>query len=115
MAKDVPKIRARASEDTELIQAYQSQVVCGDCKPISWSTPAKGTKIEPPAQTDAIVVDLVDSQGAIRIYEKANDEYVDGAGTEEAGNFVIIPWESKWWFRVSGSLRVGYIEQVRSA
>lgn len=112
MAKDVPKIRARG-EDDDLIQAYRTEVACGECKPISWSTPVKGTQIDPPTQTDAIVVDLVESQGAIRIFETASGEYLAGAGTEEAGNFVIIPWSSNWWFRVSGSLRVGYIEQVK--
>jgi len=58
----------------------------------------------------AVVVDLVYNQGAIRVFEKAGDTYVNIVGTEEAGNLVIVPWESTWWFRVSGSLRVGYIK-----
>ena len=87
MAKDVLKIRAKAGEYNELIQVYKNEVGCEDCKPISWSTPIKGTRIEPPTQIDAIIVDLVASQGAIRLFETASGEYLDGAGTEEAGNF----------------------------
>ena len=57
----------------------------------------------------AVVVDVVNNQGAIRIFEKENDEYVNGVGTEEAGSLVIIPWDSNWRSRVSGSLRIGYV------
>ena len=44
------------------------------------------------------------------MYEKESDTYVDMIGTEEAGNMVILPWQSTWWFRVSGSLRVGHVK-----
>jgi hypothetical protein len=27
---------------------------------------------------------------------------------------VIVPWDSMWWFRASGSLRVGYIVKENS-
>ncbi|KAI2376528.1 hypothetical protein LOY89_002677 [Ophidiomyces ophidiicola] len=62
----------------------------------------------PPKNTITIIVDIVHSQGAIRIFENGDDLYVDGVGTEDAGYMVIIPWNTSWWFRVSGSLRVGY-------
>ncbi len=75
-----------------------------------WTTPSKATRIEPPPNTVAVIVDLVDDQGAIRMYEKESDTYVDMVGTEEAGNMVILPWQSTWWFRVSGSLRVGHVK-----
>ena len=78
---------------------------------ISWTTPSKGVQIFPPSNTLAIVVvvDLVDNRGAIRIYEKSDDKQVDMVGIEEAGNLVILPWDTKWWFRASGSPQVGYI------
>lgn len=85
------------------------QTGCGDCESIIWKTPSKGTRIDPPANTVAVVVDVVDNRGAIRIFEKEGEEYVDGVGTEETGNLVIVPWESSWWFRVSGSIRTGYV------
>ena len=52
----------------------------------------------------------MDNQGAIRVFEKEDDTYVNIVGTEEAGNMVIVPWKSTWWFRLSGSLRIGYIK-----
>lgn len=85
------------------------QTGCGDCEPITWTTPSKGTRIDPPAKTVAIVVNVIDNLGAIRIFEQEGDEYVNGVGTEEVGNLMIVPWDSKWWFRVSGFLRIGYI------
>lgn len=57
----------------------------------------------------AVVVDVVDKQGAIRIFEKGGDKRVGAVGTESAGNMVIVPWDSNWWLRASGSLKVGYI------
>jgi hypothetical protein len=42
----------------------------------------------------AIVVDVRDITAAIRIFAKEDDGYIDGVGTEEAGNLVIVPWRS---------------------
>lgn len=70
----------------------------------------KAQKIEPPANTVAIVVDVPHNKGAIRIYNSTeNDAYIGTVGTEDAGFMVIIPWEGSWWFRVLGKLRVGFI------
>lgn len=57
----------------------------------------------------AVVVDVANNQGMIRFFDKETDDYVNGVGIEEAGNLVIVPWDSKWWAWVSGSLRIGYI------
>jgi len=46
----------------------------------------------------------------VRIFQNDSDERVGAVGVEEAENLVIVPWDSNWWFRVSGSLRVGYVE-----
>lgn len=92
----------------EILSAMQTD--CGPCEPLEWTTPPKATRIDPPSNTVAVVVDLVHKQGAIRIFEKEDDTSVNIVGTEETGNRVIVPWESTWWFRVSGSLRVGYIK-----
>jgi hypothetical protein len=56
----------------------------------------------------AVVVDLIHSRGAIRIYENQGG-YVNGVGTEETGNQVIIPWDETWWFYVAGTLKVGIV------
>ena len=38
-----------------------------------------------------IIVDLVDDQNAIRIYEKENDTYIDMMGIEKTENIMILP------------------------
>ena len=57
----------------------------------------------------AVVVDVIHNVGAIRIFEKDSDERVAAIGTKDAGNLVIVPWDSNWWLRASGSLKVAYI------
>ncbi len=65
------------------------------------------TEIRPPINTVAVVVDLVQCRGAIRIFK--DDKRIGAVGTGEAGNRVIIPWDNAWWFRASGSLQAAYI------
>jgi len=108
MVKKAKKIRTQASTDEEISDECKKETKCGDCD-ITWTTPPKQTEIKPPENTVAVVVDVVDNRGAIRIFEKGGDKFVDGVGTEEKGNIVIVPWNSNWWFRASGSLQVGYV------
>ncbi|KFX97011.1 hypothetical protein V490_02996 [Pseudogymnoascus sp. VKM F-3557] len=104
----VKKIRTQSSTDDEILKDCKNETTCGDCEPITWTAPLKGTRIDPPANTFAVVVD-VHNRGAMRIFEGNGNSYIDGVTVEEAGNLVIVPWDSGWWFRASGSLRVGYI------
>jgi hypothetical protein len=57
------------------------------------------------------VVDLRSSRGGIRVFEKSSGDYLGGIGTELAGNMVIVPWDSGWYYTAAGSLRVGYISK----
>ena len=57
----------------------------------------------------AVVVDVVHNRGAVRIFEKDSDKRVVAVGTQDAGNMVIVLWDSKWWLRASGSVDVGYV------
>jgi hypothetical protein len=61
------------------------------------------------------VVDLITNPGAIRVYEKSTDTLVDGVYMDDAGFKVIVPWNSTWCFRVSGSLLIAYIERNKSS
>ncbi|KAH6719536.1 hypothetical protein BKA61DRAFT_278006 [Leptodontidium sp. MPI-SDFR-AT-0119] len=106
----VTKIRTQTTTDDELLEECKTETECGDCD-ISWTTPPKRTEITAPEETVAVVVDVVNYQGAIRIYQKGSNKSVDAVGMEEAGKLVIVPWDSDWWFRASGSLRVGYIKK----
>jgi hypothetical protein len=60
--------------------------------------------------TVAIVVDVRDNRGAINIHEKESNEFIDGVGIEEAGNLVIVTWDSNWYYWAVGTLRVAYIK-----
>jgi len=91
------------------LEECKNETACNECEPINWTTPSKGTRIDPPTNTLAVVVDVVNNRGAIRIFERKGDKYVDGVTMDDRGNMVIIPWDSNWWFRASGALRVGYI------
>ncbi|OJD26013.1 hypothetical protein ACJ73_02612 [Blastomyces percursus] len=108
MAKVVTKVRVSSSTDDKILEEIKNETGCDDCDSLIWSPLPKATRIDPPENTIAIVVDIVRSQGAIRIFENEGDLYVDGVGTEDAGYMVIIPWNTSWWFRVSGALQVGY-------
>ena len=61
-----------------------------------WTTPSRATRIELPPNTVAVIVNLVDNQGIVRMYEKDTDKYVDMVGIEETGNMVILLWQSNW-------------------
>lgn len=49
--------------------------------------------ITPPENTIVMIVNIRSKQGAIQIANKQSNEYVNGVGTEVAGNLVMIPWE----------------------
>ena len=85
------------------------QIVGSDCQTIEWTSLLKAKWIEFSLKTVAVVVNFVNDWGAICMYEKEGDKYVNIVETEEAGNMVIISWENTWWYRVSGSLWVEYI------
>jgi hypothetical protein len=83
----------------------------GDCS-ITWETPSKGIRIEPPTNTVAVVVDVPKDKGAIRVFKSGIDKHLGTVGTEDAGHIVVVTWDTSWWYRVSGSLRVGYIRPI---
>ncbi|KAH7370305.1 hypothetical protein BKA65DRAFT_545014 [Rhexocercosporidium sp. MPI-PUGE-AT-0058] len=108
------KIQATSLTDEQLVDECKEKTNCGDCDPtITWTTPAKGKITTPPENTVVIIVDVRSSRGAIRIFRKSDSGYVDGIGTQQAGNLVIVPWNSDWYISAAGSLPVGYV--TRSA
>ncbi|KAK4065950.1 hypothetical protein Purlil1_13989 [Purpureocillium lilacinum] len=87
MAIEVKMTRVERQADAALL-AYFSEF--GDCG-ISWAEPTKAQKIEPPANTVGIVVDVPHNKGAIRIYNSTeNDAHIGTVGTEDAGFMVIM-------------------------
>ena len=66
------------------------QIRYSDCEPITWIIPLKDIQIDPLANIMAIIINIVDNQGAIRIFKKDNDKYMNNVGIEKAGNLVII-------------------------
>ncbi len=62
--------------------------------------------MNPLENTAVVVVDFRNNQGAIQIVDKQLNKYVDGVGTEVAGNLVMIPWKKDWWYYYMGSTRL---------
>ena len=60
----------------------------------------------------AVVVDVRDNIGAIKIFEADGNKHVDSVGTEEAGKLVIVPWNNGWFYYCVGSLQVGYMKKL---
>jgi hypothetical protein len=79
-----------------------------NCTNLHWTTHEDRETINPPEGTAAIVVDVRDKRAAIRIFT-SNEEYLTGVGSEEAGNLVVGPWQSNWFYLCTGSPRVGHI------
>lgn len=106
----VTKIQAESSTDDKLVEECEEKTNCGNCDhTITWTTPEKGKITTPPENTVVIIVDVRSNRGAIRIFQKSGGEYLDGIGTEQAGNLVIVPWSNTWYISAAGSLRVGYV------
>ncbi|KAK3938102.1 hypothetical protein QBC46DRAFT_169887 [Diplogelasinospora grovesii] len=113
-ATTIRKMKVERQTDNALLKQFEELLKHGECG-IAWNELHKATKIVPPRGTVAIVVDVPENKGAIRVFEDASDQYLGGVGTEHAGFMVIVPWDENWWFRVSGSLRIGYIAVVLTA
>lgn len=107
MGEEVPKYRLDPIPRTDLMQIVNQNLKCDDCERIEWTVLPKATRIKPPPKSIAIIVDVIQSQGAIHI-TRENGAYLDMVGTEFAGHLVIVPWDSTWYLRGSGSIEVGY-------
>ena len=71
--------------------------------------PQRGCQTKPPASTAVVIIDVINNQGAIRVYEVTGGKYLSGVGTEYAGSMVIVPWNDGWDYYASGTVRVGYV------
>ncbi|EED11919.1 hypothetical protein TSTA_110980 [Talaromyces stipitatus ATCC 10500] len=111
MVEPITKISTTRIKPDELLEVVEEKVEF-KCD-ITWETPSIGTRVLPPKDTVAIVVNLVDSPGAIRIFR--DEKYIDGvfiddsAGSQES-LYTIVLWKNGWWFRASGLPKVGYVE-----
>ncbi|KAJ5789057.1 uncharacterized protein N7518_006068 [Penicillium psychrosexuale] len=79
-----------------------------DCENIEWTALPKATRMKPPPKAIAVIVDVIESQGAIHITDD-DGSYIDMVGTEFAGHLVLVPWDKSWFLRGSGSIEVGYV------
>jgi len=72
--------------------------------------PPKNELETPPKNTIAVVVDVLNFQGAIYIENADDKQQVDKVGPMPGqGNMVMVPWQSHWCYRPIGSPRVAYI------
>jgi len=105
----VTKIRTLDADDDTLVEACKRETKCGDCSRPEWITHQDRDKITPPEGTMAVVVDVRNNIGAIRIIEVQSNEYLGGVGLEDNGYLVLVPWQGAWRYFCTGSPRVGCI------
>lgn len=114
MDNTIRKIKASKKTDQELLEecvderARQGKT-SGPCRMTEWVTPPTQQKVQPPENTLFVVVNIPENKGAIRVFEGDPEQYAGVVGTESAGHMTIIPWNSNWWFRVSGSPTIAYV------
>ncbi|KAL4788738.1 hypothetical protein BDV19DRAFT_195512 [Aspergillus venezuelensis] len=108
MADEVRKCKLDPIPRENLIRVVNQNLNRDDCECIKWTALPRATRIKPPPEAIAIVVDVTTSQGAIHI---TNDDglYIDMVGTEFAGHLVLVPWYNSWSLRGSGTIEVGYV------
>jgi hypothetical protein len=81
-----------------------------DCDGLVWQTTSTPQiKSSFPKNTIAVVVDVRQEAGALRIFDNTTGKYLDGVGTEEKGKMVMVTWETGWNYDTVGTVRFGYI------
>jgi hypothetical protein len=81
---------------------------------ITWKEQSQG-RTNPSTDTIAIVIDVPEENtGAVKVFERETGIHRFTVGTGHKGYKVIVPWHQEWWFRVSGSLKIGYISVIQS-
>jgi hypothetical protein len=94
----------------QILSTFQTD--CGDCVPLSWTSPATNVRANPSENTAAVVIDVRGGQGAIHTMNTEDNKHVDKVGpVKEGGNLVMVPWKSIWWYYAIGSVHVAHIEK----
>lgn len=126
MIETIAKIRAMASTDEALIEKIKNKVFaiyrisrlkhanmfqtdCDDCEFITWIPLSKTIRIDSSNNTIILVVDIVQNQNAVRIFENQKNTFVNDIETKNAEFIMIISWNTEWWLRISNSLWMNYI------
>ncbi|KAE8554687.1 hypothetical protein EYB25_003228 [Talaromyces marneffei] len=110
MSQSIRKITIFALNNDEILETVKSEGIYDELATVRWITVHIGQETEPPDETIAVVVDLTTSRGAVRFYDKSTDSQIGGVYMEDSSQ-TLIPWDNHWWFRVSGSPRIAYIER----
>ena len=80
---------------------------------LDWTTPARNSRVEPPKDTVAIVVDVRSNKGAIEIGDKDSNKHIEHIGTEELGHTVVLLWKPSWFYGSRGTTRVAHVRLKR--
>jgi len=107
----IQKIRTQEQESSQLVVVYQKEVKDEACVFTGWVSPERRKTHFPSLDTLALVIDLREEYGAIKIYYNKDDLFLGMIGTEERGFVVVVPWQSEWSFYCLGSLQIGYIKK----
>lgn len=93
------------------------QLGCRNCKIVPGPINAV-SRSSPPPNTKAIAVDMsLGHQGSMKVFKDRRSNHwpnsilIESVGSEDASNFVIVPWnDPQWWFHASGDITAIYIE-----
>ena len=102
--------RGKASQPFEICQLIFLQTGYNDCdNPVWQTTSTPQIKSKFPKNTIAVVVDVRQEVGVLRIFESTTGKYLDGVGTEEKGKMIMVTWETDWNYDTVGTVRLAYI------
>ena len=85
------------------------QLGCRNCKIVPGPIYAVSRSLPPPNTKAMVVVMSLGHQGSMKVFNDGRSNHwpncilIESAGSEDASNFVIVPWnDPQWWFRTAG-------------
>ena len=63
---------------------------------------------EAPKHALAMLFDVRDKRGTVRIFRSKDDYYLGGVD-HESGTIIMVPWNEDWNYSCVGKLRAAYI------
>jgi len=97
---ELTEVRHKCEEETEV-----------SCLDPSWYDEPDTTRIRPPKDTVAIVVDMRNvTASSVQIFT-TQDVYINEVDMDDRGFLVMVPWRSDWTYFCVGGCPVGIIRQ----
>ncbi|OJD20520.1 hypothetical protein ACJ73_08144 [Blastomyces percursus] len=111
-------IRAsKSSTDGELAEICKKELGDSECQIEPGPQTETIYQTSPPANTLAVVVDISNTGGALKVHQKSDNSWGNifigmvGSGDDDENirNLVIVPWDAGWHYRTIGNIKIKYI------